>query len=357
MKIFVTKRKYLLAVLSVITLVVISSMGGWFTDRDSFNGIRQRETQDLVPGNSSFTNYHTYNTSELTSIPRILHQTWDKQLVPKDFREWIKSWMRLHPRWEYYFWTEADVRLLLVQHYPDYVSMYDGYKGSIFRSDAMRYFVLYHYGGVYADLDVEALQPMDTLINSHQCLLSYENYEHAYFLYHQYTPVVMTTVMACTPQHPLFKQLISSLLGSSTFTDVLYATGPFFLNSVYLSHIRSLENREPNNAIKVLHPKYLLPTFDPMLKMRIMATCSRHSGRDLSGREKRICDWHKAHAWRNEPQKEAYTNHHWFHVIGKPSSWKQKDTFHIDTLAPHRKYLTHLITGDVRTISGNHKSD
>ncbi|KAJ3896091.1 hypothetical protein GG344DRAFT_72572 [Lentinula edodes] len=38
------------------------------------------------------------------------------------------------------------------------------YKYAIQRADAIRYFVLHHYGGVYLDLDVGCLRPLDPLL-------------------------------------------------------------------------------------------------------------------------------------------------------------------------------------------------
>jgi hypothetical protein len=46
-----------------------------------------------------------------------------------------------------------DNRRLIAQHYPWFLATYDGYKHHICRADAARYFYMFHYGGVYLDLD------------------------------------------------------------------------------------------------------------------------------------------------------------------------------------------------------------
>ena len=38
------------------------------------------------------------------------------------------------------------------------------YKSGIQRADAFRYFVLFAYGGIYVDLDMEALKPLDEYV-------------------------------------------------------------------------------------------------------------------------------------------------------------------------------------------------
>ena len=41
--------------------------------------------------------------------------------------------------------------------------------------------VLYEYGEVYADLDMEALRPLDDIVTQYSCILSQEPLEHAHF--------------------------------------------------------------------------------------------------------------------------------------------------------------------------------
>ena len=95
-------------------------------------------------------------------IPRIIHQTWKVHDVHSVFEPFIRSWLLLHPDWEYRFWTDEMAADFMRGSYPEYWEMYESFNG-IQRSDTIRYFILYHYGGVYADLDMEALQPFDAL--------------------------------------------------------------------------------------------------------------------------------------------------------------------------------------------------
>ena len=46
------------------------------------------------------------------------------------------------------------------------------------RVDAVRYFLRYHYGGVYADLDFEALKPLDALLVEKDLVLGQEPAAH-----------------------------------------------------------------------------------------------------------------------------------------------------------------------------------
>jgi hypothetical protein len=44
-------------------------------------------------------------------------------------------------------------RTFIATHYPWFLETFEGYKYPIQRADSIRYFVLYHYGGIYIDLD------------------------------------------------------------------------------------------------------------------------------------------------------------------------------------------------------------
>lgn len=50
-------------------------------------------------------------------------------------------------------WTDADAREFIEKEYPWFLETFDGYPFNIQRADSIRYFVLYHFGGIYIDLD------------------------------------------------------------------------------------------------------------------------------------------------------------------------------------------------------------
>ena len=72
-------------------------------------------------------------------IPRIIHQTWSGEDVPSQFTPWVSSWMEQNPSWEYWFWTDEDIRCFVAHHFPLYLDLYDGYEYNINRADVMRY--------------------------------------------------------------------------------------------------------------------------------------------------------------------------------------------------------------------------
>lgn len=58
-------------------------------------------------------------------------------------------------------WTDAKSRELIATEYPWFLNTFDNYSQPIQRADAIRYFVLNHFGGIYIDLDdVGVCNPM-----------------------------------------------------------------------------------------------------------------------------------------------------------------------------------------------------
>ena len=101
------------------------------------------------------------STPSLSSsgIPKIIHQQWKDQNIPHKFLKWRTKWIQNFPESEYQYilWDDESGRALIQNHYPWFLPIYDNYEHNINRVDATRYFILYHYGGIYADLDYEPL--------------------------------------------------------------------------------------------------------------------------------------------------------------------------------------------------------
>ena len=139
-------------------------------------------------------------------IPHIIHQTWDTYNVPKRFVPWIESVLRYHPSWQYWFWTQKDIVLYFKRRHPEFLDLYSSYSAMIFKTDVIRYFILYDFGGVYLDLDIEVFRPLDVWTYVAPSLLTHETYIHSFLVHkNRNRPNVMTTVLASVPGHPYYK--------------------------------------------------------------------------------------------------------------------------------------------------------
>jgi len=99
-------------------------------------------------------------------IPKKIFQTWkEKNIKNKILKSWQDSWKTENPTFEYTLWTDEENRQFIEKEFPHFLSFYDSYDVNIKRVDAVRYFYLLKYGGIYADLDFICLKPFDEILN------------------------------------------------------------------------------------------------------------------------------------------------------------------------------------------------
>jgi inositol phosphorylceramide mannosyltransferase catalytic subunit len=98
-------------------------------------------------------------------IPKIIHHTWKTPTVPDKWQRPYNNCKLLHPDYEFKLWTDEDSLKFLEEQYFWFIDTFKGYSYPIQRVDAIRYFILYHYGGIYMDLDIGCLKSLDPLLN------------------------------------------------------------------------------------------------------------------------------------------------------------------------------------------------
>jgi len=169
-------------------------------------------------------------TNMTPRIPRILHRTWRTRNVsefPPAWRACYESCERRTAGWTQQFWTDEEGRALIQDHYPWFLPTYDGYRYPIQRVDAFRYFLLYHYGGVYLDMDIGCTQRLDPLVAAMPGGVA---------VFPQTKPHgVSNDLMMAPRRHPFLLHLTKSLVDAdrwygSNFLTVIHSTGPCFVS-------------------------------------------------------------------------------------------------------------------------------
>lgn len=162
------------------------------------------------------------------TIPRILHQTWKTSVVPDEWRDFQRTWKDHHPDWTYKLWTDEDYLPFVTAHFPAFLPTFLAYSYQIQRVDAVRYLILLHEGGVYADLDLECLRPVDALLADRTFVICREPAVHADWV--DADLLLCNAFMAAVPGHPFLAAIGAELLRSDphiTFhSEVLTTTGP-----------------------------------------------------------------------------------------------------------------------------------
>lgn len=95
-------------------------------------------------------------------IPKIIHYCWfgDKKLSPLA-KKCIRSWQKYFPDYEIKMWNESNFDVNIIPYTEEAYKT----KRYAFVSDYARYWILYNYGGIYFDTDVEVLKSMSVILD------------------------------------------------------------------------------------------------------------------------------------------------------------------------------------------------
>lgn len=94
-------------------------------------------------------------------IPKIIHYCWfGGNPLPESAKKCIASWRKFLPDYEIKEWNESNFDVNII---PYTAEAYKAKKYA-FVSDYARFYILYKYGGLYFDTDVEVIRNMDDII-------------------------------------------------------------------------------------------------------------------------------------------------------------------------------------------------
>ena len=94
-------------------------------------------------------------------IPKIIHYCWfGRGPLPNLAQKCIASWKKYLPDYEIKEWNEDNFDVNIIPYTAEAYAA----KKYAFVSDYARFWVLYKYGGIYFDTDVEVIRPIDDII-------------------------------------------------------------------------------------------------------------------------------------------------------------------------------------------------
>lgn len=97
-------------------------------------------------------------------IPKIIHACWfGNAEMPQEQKEYIEGWRKLHPDYEIKIWDDEAFK----EYLDDSLFVREAIqkKKYGFFSDYFRFTVLYKFGGIYVDTDVEMFKNLDEFLN------------------------------------------------------------------------------------------------------------------------------------------------------------------------------------------------
>lgn len=178
-------------------------------------------------------------TDHSHTIPPIIHFIWYQDLyethpevtsIPHDGSQAPRFCTEKNPGFTVNIWNETAARALLEKDYSWFLPTYDGYRHPIQRIDAAKYFILWHYGGIYMDLDVACRKSLVPLIEF-----------PAWFP--RASPLgVNNDVMASRAGHPLMWKMVDSLRARDKnllfpWVTIFWTTGPKFTSDMLQGYL------------------------------------------------------------------------------------------------------------------------
>ncbi len=94
-------------------------------------------------------------------IPKVIHYCWfGRNPLPGSVGKCIASWRRFLPDYEIKEWNEDNFDVDIIP----YTAQAYAAKKYAFVSDYARFWILYHFGGLYFDTDVEIIKSFDDIV-------------------------------------------------------------------------------------------------------------------------------------------------------------------------------------------------
>ena len=268
-------------------------------------------------------------------IPRILHQSWKVDSPPQKLRSYVGSWQERQPDWEYKLHTDVANAELVVERYPWLASLFLSLSG-IQRADVSRLLYMHAYGGVYADLDVELLQPMQPLFDrlcetsNSSAIIGQEPLAHSVLLESK-PRQVCNAVLVSARGHPFWLwalQQIMSGFDANHDSDPVGSTGPRMLEGLVLRWQGA--HAGTSGGLLVAAPETFFPSWDPMQEEAFINHCKeveRERERnatatalldpdELPATAHRVCQVLARDGFKPTVPTDgsAFTDHHWVHT-------------------------------------------
>lgn len=136
-------------------------------------------------------------------IPKIIHYCWfGKKPLPKLAKKCIASWKKYLPDYEIKEWNEDNFDVNIIPYTKE---AYEAKKYA-FVSDFARFWILYNYGGIYFDTDVEVIKNMDQILSQGDFM----GCELDTTIGHKDIKVAPGLGMGAVPNRPIYKELIET---------------------------------------------------------------------------------------------------------------------------------------------------
>lgn len=215
-------------------------------------------------------------------IPYIVHNIWIQGYnnLPKNEYNNLQMLKKLNPNYKFMFWDNVRIKQLL-QELPEVLKVYNELeerKENTFpwRSDIARYVILWKYGGIYSDLDIECIGTFDKIFTDNDKSDIYIASSEVTFLTKMSlnlfkTPKYGSYFMGFSKNHPVWKKIFKRIVNAKSKRDIGFAIDNELQESKYkvvvIKQIQGHYNCSKNkDTICVIPVESSWNMFRPILK-------------------------------------------------------------------------------------------
>ncbi|MCM3724912.1 glycosyl transferase [Neobacillus cucumis] len=225
-------------------------------------------------------------------IPRVIHYCWfGKGELPPLIKKCITSWKKYCPDYKIIEWNESNFDININ---PWTKEAYENKKYA-FVSDYARLFILYNYGGIYLDTDIELTKNIDEFL-SHEAFSGFENEKY-----------VQSGIIGSLPKNSVIKRFLEY------YNDRHFVKEDGSIEDIpnvrIITEILKDYGLKLNNEFQVINGIYIYPRtyFCPI---------DANGNRDFS--KNTYCIHHFTSTWRSyKEQKQVTFMHRWYYPLYK----------------------------------------
>lgn len=188
---------------------------------------------------------------EKDEIPKIIFQTHKKKELVPDY--YIKNLKKLNRDWEYRFFDDQEAKKFLREEFgKEFEDKFNYFNSGPHKVDLWRLCVLYKYGGVYMDVDVEMYKSFDFVINKlkddliiAETIVGFNNKR------------IFNAIMFCKPGDKLIGECIKRImLVENKYLDKDYFYILYIMSNILQEKLKKnklFEKYRPSNKFKALY--------------------------------------------------------------------------------------------------------
>jgi mannosyltransferase OCH1-like enzyme len=142
-------------------------------------------------------------------------QTWKTYDMNATHYELVMKMRQNNPDANHMFFDDEQILNFVGTVFPQYKDIFNGFPYKIQQIDFFRYLAIYHFGGIYLDLDMDIYRCLDVFQNKTVCSFPIENYDITQNM------LIGNYAFYAPKGHPFIWHIIDTIVNAPNIDDVI----------------------------------------------------------------------------------------------------------------------------------------